>query len=197
MRRGFQMLKYLYFLSILLLIGCGKNNQDSSVVEQSGPTPNFENESITNSSEYGSNESIKEYLANIEPLIKGYSQIQSEIYSARGSSGVFTGKNLGQKTKEQKPALVEVSDKLEEIEPPPLISPFHNEFKRLLALRISAFDAAINAAQLEEASGDTAGFIEVTERFALSDKQIVKLNDQMQKIRKALRPNEEKNLATP
>ncbi|MEE3234545.1 MAG: hypothetical protein VX294_10290 [Candidatus Latescibacterota bacterium] len=191
------MLKYLYFLSILLLIGCGKNNQDSSVVEQSGPTPNFENESITNSSEYGSNESIKEYLANIEPLIKGYSQIQSEIYSARGSSGVFTGKNLGQKTKEQKPALVEVSDKLEEIEPPPLISPFHNEFKRLLALRISAFDAAIKAAQLEEASGDTAGFIEVTEKFALSDKQIAKLNDQMQKIRKALRPNEEKNLATP
>lgn len=191
------MLKYLYFLSILLLIGCGKNNQDSSVVEQSGPTPNFENESITNSSEYGSNESIKEYLANIEPLIKGYSQIQSEIYSARGSSGVFTGKNLGQKTKEQKPALVEVSDKLEEIEPPPLISPFHNEFKRLLALRISAFDAAIKAAQLEEASGDTAGFIEVTEKFDLSDKQIFILNDQMQKIRNALRPNEENNLATP
>jgi hypothetical protein len=192
------MLKYLgYLLIFVFQISCGNNNENSNNVQQNGPTPNFVDESDKNSGSYGTKESIEEYLNKIEPLIKKYSQIQNEIYTAMGSSGVFTGSNLARKTKEQKPALLEVSNKLEIIDPPPLIAPFHNDFKRLLALRISAFDAAVQAHELEKTTGDTSAFTEVTNKFALSEEQIVKLNDQMLKINESLFPNKENKIATP
>jgi len=192
------MFKYLSYLLIFFLhISCGNNNENSNTVQQKGPTPNFVEESDKNSGPYGTKESIEEYLNKIEPLIKKYSQIQNEIYTAMGSSGVFTGGNLARKTKEQKPALLEVSNKLEIIDPPPLITPFHNDFKRLLVLRISAFDAAIQAHELEKTTGDTSAFTEVTNKFALSEEQIVKLNDQMLKINESLFQNKDNKIATP
>ena len=192
------MLKHLVYLLIFFLqISCGNNNENSNTVQQNGPTPNFVDESDKNSGSYGPKESIEEYLKKIEPLIKEYSQIQNEIYTAMGSSGVFTGSNLARKTKEEKPALLEVSNKLEIIDPPPLIAPFHNDFKRLLVLRISAFDAAIQAHELEKTTGDTSAFTEVTNKFALSEEQIVKLNDQMLKINESIFSNKENKIATP
>ena len=188
----------ILILIILNQINCSENKPDSNVGEQSGPTPNFVDGSSSDSGVYGSKVEIEEYLNKIDPLIKRYGQIQAEIYSVMGSSGVFTGSNLGRKTKEQKPALLEVSSNLNTIEPPPLISPFHDDFKHLLVLRIDAFDAAIRAQEMENTSGDTSAFKDVTEKFALSDKQIVKLNDQIKKITDTLTPNSEKQkLASP
>tara|TARA_B100000579_G_scaffold398928_1_gene379508 strand:- start:327 stop:905 length:579 start_codon:yes stop_codon:yes gene_type:complete len=192
------MSKYLLPLLVFFLsISCGNKNEKSDIVVQKGSTPNFVDDSDKNSGSYGTRESIEEYLNKIEPLIKRYSQIQNEIYSAMGSSGVFTGRNLAIKTKEQKPALLEVANKLQMIDSPPLIAPFHKDFKHLLVLRISAFDAAIRAHELENTTGDTSAFTEVTNKFALSEEQIVKLNDQMLKINESLLPKKENKIATP
>ena len=188
----------ILLLLILTHINCSENKPDSNVVEKNGPTPNFVDDSDFDSGVYGSRVEIEEYLNKIDPLIKRYGQIQAEIYSVMGSSGVFTGSNLGRKTKEQKPALLEVSNELNTIVPPPLISPFHDDFKHLLVLRIDAFDAAIRAQEMENTSGDTSAFKDVTDKFSLSDKQIIKLNDQIKKITDSMTPNSEKEkLATP
>lgn len=193
----------MYKYTILLLIvvnqiNCSEKKTDSNVGQQSGSAPNFVDGSSSDSGIYGSKVEIEDYLNKIDPLIKRYGEIQAEIYSVMGSSGVFTGSNLGRKTKEQKPALLDVSSKLNTIVPPPLISPFHDDFKHLLALRIDAFDAAIRAHEMENTSGDTSAFEDVTEKFALSDKQIVKLNDQIKKITDTLTPNSEKQkIASP
>ena len=192
------MVNYILFMSVLLFqISCGNNNQDSSNVTQKGPAPNFANKSDLDSTEYGNTEQIKEYLRKIDPLIVEYSQIQSKIYTVMGSSGVFTGSNLGQITKAQKPALLKLSSNLSDIEPPPLIAPFHSDFVHLLDLRISAFDSAIQAREMEDASGDTSVFHEVRKKFALSEKQIIKLNKQMQEINESLVSSEENRITVP
>lgn len=192
------MKNYVLFVLVLLFqISCGGNNQDSSKVAQKGPSPNFAAKSKLDSSVFGNSVKIKEYLRKIDPLIVEYSQIQSKIYGVMGSSGVFTGRNLGQITKDQKPRLLELSEKLEAIEPPPLIAPFHNDFAHLLVLRLSAFDAAIQALEIEDASGDTSAFSEVSLKFALSEEQIVKLNQQMQEINESLLSIEQNRIATP
>ena len=192
------MKKNILLMSVLVFqISCGENNQDSSKVTQKGPSPNFSAKSKLDSSVFGNTEKIKEYLRKIDPLIVEYSQIQSKIYGAMGSSGVFTGRNLGQITKDQKPRLIKLSEKLDSIEPPPLIAPFHSDFVQLLILRLSAFDAAIQASELENATGDTSVFSEVSKKFALSEEQIVKLNEQMQEINESLLSNDENRIATP
>ncbi|MEE3040443.1 MAG: hypothetical protein VX948_06255, partial [Candidatus Latescibacterota bacterium] len=156
--------------------------QDGVCVEMCDDTP------------YGSAADVEKYVAQIAPYVQQISQLQSQYETAlaaqQGDSNDRrgTGRNLANKAEEVGPELRTLQTTFDTVEPPAALAPFHRDIRKLIALRLSAYDKIIDGWADEKAGGDRhkAIYGDVERAQDEANQLILALNAQMQKIQTAL-----------
>ena len=97
---------------------------------------------------FGSAADVSGYLSAVGPFIQRIGAIQVAVDEVLGSSGRGTGKNLAPAATIAKDQLNTVLEKVSAVSPPPLLAPFHRDMKKLIALRLEAYDATITGWEL-------------------------------------------------
>ena len=196
--KGKDKLSLLSLVSILFLVSCGNQDGDK-IPEQKAASPKVqaEEESSISSTPYGTKEDIEQYLNQINPHVQEVGRIQLLVDKNIGSSGRATGSNLAPTMKSVKPNLEAILDTLSNINPPPLLSSFHGDFKKLVALRISAYDTTIRGFNVEKETGDLSLYEEAEAQLDEANKLIVQLNGEMGKIMQSLSTASTQQTASP
>ena len=172
------------FCVAALLTACGQTSKDE---ETSGTT-------TTNETPYGSAADVEKYVAQIAPYVQQISQLQSQyetaLASQQGDSNDRrgTGRNLANKAEEVRPELRTLQTTFDTVEPPAALAPFHRDIRKLIALRLSAYDKTIDGWADENAGGDRhkAIYGDVERAQDEANQLILALIAQMQKIQTAL-----------
>jgi len=164
---------------VLLLVACGQ--QDGEEKEPSPSTP------------FGSQDAVQAYLAQIDPFINEIGQIHARWEEALGSRGEGTlerqgtGRNLAATAAKVEPEMKQLLARVDEIEPPPLLVPFHRDTRKLVVLRLEAYAATQEGWQAESEERDFQAAYEVAQnKVREANEHIHSLNRQMQQIRQAL-----------
>jgi hypothetical protein len=136
---------------------------------------------------YGNSQAVSNYLVEINPYVKSISELQAEIdQNAVGSTGKATGTNLAQAIKTAKPKLQALYNRFNQLEPPPLLAGMHRDIKKLMELRLEAYDLTIKGRTREEVDMDLSLYDEAQIRFQEANQQILALNAQMKKVNQSL-----------
>ena len=188
----------LFLLSpILILLACGNQNGEK-IPEQKVASPKVQIEEKNEySTPYGTKAEIETYLNRINPHVQEVGRIQLLVDKNIGSSGRATGSNLAPVMQGIKPSLEVVLDTLSGVNPPPLLSSFHNNFKKLVTLRIVAYDTTIRGYELEQETGDLSLYEEAEANLDEANKLIVLLNAEMGKIMESLASLPTQQTASP
>ena len=170
---------YLFILCIAtMLLACAKEE------EKTTPPAQLPTKSETT---YGNSKAVTNYLVQVNPFIKSISQLQMDIdKKAVGSSGKATGSNLAKAMKTAKPQLQGLYDKFNQLEPPPLLTGMHKDIKKLMELRLEAYDLTIKGLVLEEQDKDLSLYDEAQIKLQEANQQILALNAQMKKVNQSL-----------
>lgn len=191
------MLPLLSLVPILFLLSCGNQDGDK-IPEQKAASPKVQAAgSSISASPYGTKEDIEQYLNLINPHVQEVGRIQLLVDKNIGSSGRATGSNLAPTMKSVKPTLEAILDTLSNLNPPPLLSSFHGDFKKLVALRISAYDTTIRGYSVEKETGDLSLYQEAEAQLDEANKLIVQLNGEMGKIMQSLSTASTQQTASP
>lgn len=154
-------------------------------------------EGRTSFTPYGTKTKIETYLNRINPHVQEVGRIQLSVDKNIGSSGRATGSNLAPVMKRLKPNLEAILDTLSGLNPPPLLSSFHGTFKKLITLRIAAYDTIIKGHKIEKETGDLSLYEQAEAQLDEANKLIVLLNGEMSKIMESLEPSSSQQTATP
>ena len=195
--------KKTYFLTIFslslffTLLACGSPD-DGKIPEQKAASPKVQVEGgSTSSTPYGTKTEIEAYLNRINPRVQEVGRIQLSVDKNIGASGRATGSNLAPIMKSLKPNLEAILDTLSGLNPPPLLSSFHDNFKKLVTLRIAAYDTVIRGYKIEEETGDLSLYEQAEAQLDQANKLIVLLNGDMGKIMKSLASSSNKQTVSP
>ncbi len=136
---------------------------------------------------YGSTEEINRYLGTIDPFIHRIGTIQATVDDGLGSSGKGTGENLAPAASDARELLNQLFAELDAVEPPSLLAPFHRDIKKLISLRLAAYEATIDGWELEQDGGDfRSHYDDAQNKYQEANEVIVGLNGEMAKIHKAV-----------
>ena len=192
-----------YFLTIFslwlsfTLFACG-NQDGEKIPEQKAASPKIQvEEGNTSSTPYGTKAEIETYLNRINPHVQEVGRIQLSVDKHIGTSGRATGSNLAPIMKGLKPNLEAILDTLSVLNPPPLLSSFHGNFKKLVTLRIAAYDTVIRGYKIEKETGDLSIYEQAEAQLDEANKIIGLLNGEMGKIMKSLESSSNKQTASP
>ena len=132
---------------------------------------------------YGTAAEIREYRRQLEPVIVEVNDIEMEVYrTAVGSSGQATAANLAAAFERLRPRLQAVLEAVGQIEPPPLLGPLHQNIRRLIVLRLEAFDTL-----LEGWSAANEDLYQVAEdRLSQANALIPELNEELESLDMAM-----------
>ena len=188
----------LFSLSpILIFFSCG-NQDGGKIPEQKAASPKAQiEEERASSTPYGTKAEIESYLNRINPHVQEVGRIQLLVDKNIGSSGQATGSNLAPVMKSIKPNLEAILDTLSSVNPPPLLSSFHGNFKKLVTLRIAAYDTTIRGYELEKETGDLSLYEKAEANLDEANKLIVLLNEEMGKIMEFLASSSTQQTASP
>ena len=185
------------FSPILIFFSCG-NQDGGKIPEQKAASPKVQiQEEPVSSTPYGSKVEIESYLNRINPHVQEVGRIQLLVDKNIGSSGRATGSNLAPVMKGIKPDLEAILDTLSSINPPPLLASFHGNFKKLVTLRIAAYDTIIRGYELEQKTGDLSLYEKAETNLDEANKLIVLLNEEMGKIMESLASSSTQQTASP
>ncbi len=156
--------KYIALSLLVLMWGCGDD-------EEGAETP------------YGSVEEVWVYRERINPLIDEINAIEMEVQeTAVGALGQATADNIAAACERLCQRLRAVLEELEAIEPPALLAPLHGEVRRVVLLRLEAYDAVLAAlGDLDEAL-----FAEAVEKLNQANVLAAQLNEDLQEVDQTL-----------
>ena len=195
--KGIDKLYLISLVPIAFLLSCGNQDGDK-IPEQKAASPNVQaEESGISATSYGTKRDIEQYLNQINPHVQEVGRIQLLVDKNIGSSGRATGSNLAPTMTNVKPNLEAILDTLSNINAPPLLSSFHGDFKKLVALRISAYDTTIRGYSVEKETGDLSLYEEAEAQLKEANKLIVQLNGEMGKIMQSLSTTSTQQTASP
>ncbi len=167
-------------LFALFATACGKTDEKASA-ETQPPTVD-----MTAATAYGSVAEVSAYLQTINPHITTFSKLQQEYEEALASTKQGnadrrgTGRNLAAAVR---PGLQSVLEELDNIEPPPLLAPFHRDTRKMLVTRIDALARTIEGWEVEQAEGDFEAIYQDAEtKYESANQLILQLNRQMDSI---------------
>lgn len=175
LRRAILITTSLLAATIFTACGPGDDDQDSQPQAEQPATA------------YGSTEEVNEYLGAIDPFIQRIGTIQATVDHVLGSSGKGTGENLAPAASDARELLNRLLEEFYAVNPPPLLSPFHRDIKKLITLRLGAYAATIDGWELEQDGGEfRRHYDEAQSNYKEANEVIVGLNGEMAKIHKAL-----------
>lgn len=119
--------------ALLAVTGCGNDGDEQK-------TP------------YGNAAKVRAYRDRIDAIVEAVNAIQDEMEQiAVGSTGQATGENLAAAAVRLKPQLLATLDLLDGIDPPARLADLHAEMRRLIQLRLEAFDQVSAGWEVEQA----------------------------------------------
>ena len=102
---------------------------------------------------YGSAAKVRAYRDQIDAIVEAVNAVQDEMErTAVGSTDRATGENLAAAAVVLKPQLQATLELLERIDPPARLAELHAEMRRLIQLRLEAFDQVSQGWEVEQAS---------------------------------------------
>ena len=142
---------------------------------------------------YGSLQEVETYLKKIDPFIQNIGKIHQQYELGLAAAGAGsevrrgTGQNLAEAAEAVRPLLRKLLREFEDIEPPPLLAPFHRDTKQLIVARLDAYGATISGWDAEQLSGDFSAMYQRAEAdLKKANTLILRLNSEMQKINAAV-----------
>ena len=161
--------RFLILAALAGLVGCGDDLKSA------------------NQTLYGNAAEVGAYRRQVEPVITAVNDIEMEWQStAVGASGEATAANLATAFERLKPRLLQALEDFERIEAPPLLAPLHRDIRRLIILRLEAFDALLAGwNDADEAAAEV--LYEAAEgKLRLANELIPRLNRELQQVDMAL-----------
>ena len=170
----------------LLLTACGQSTPDQETSQNEEPTT----PAVTGTTAFGSVADVEAYLQWIGPHVQKISQLQTVYESGLASAkdGIAdrrgTGRNLAARAKEAQPELQELLRSFDAQQPPALLAPFHRDVRKLITLRIDAYNQTIAGWAAEEAGtgGHEKIYSEVESTLAQANQLIQSLIEQQMQI---------------
>ncbi len=151
----------------LLLAACGQEPEQTQP-DQSGETEAQKTQSKQTQSKqtrskqtgadetpYGSLQEVEDYLRVVSPFIQEIVAVQQQYEQGLASAGSNpgsrrgTGENLADTAAAIRPRLLNLLDEFGNLEPPPLLAPFHRDTKQLIVARLDAYGATISGWEAE------------------------------------------------
>lgn len=146
----------------LLLAACGQEPEQTQP-DQSGETEAQKTQSKQTRSKqtgadetpYGSLQEVEDYLRVVSPFIQEIVAVQQQYEQGLASPGSNpgsrrgTGENLADTAAAIRPRLLNLLDEFGNLEPPPLLAPFHRDTKQLIVARLDAYGATISGWEAE------------------------------------------------
>ena len=167
---------------LALILACGPGQDESQKI----PQPVTAETAPATQTSYGNAERVRNYLESINPFIQEVGKIQLEIDKMVGSSGQATGKNLAQAMEIALPRLEQAIEDFGKISPPPLLSPLHNDIKKLMVLRLTGYEITIRGWTREQKDGSEDAYSEAEGKLHEANQLIGTLNQEMAKVFQAL-----------
>jgi hypothetical protein len=124
-----------FLLLVLAALSCGRKPEEKPPAAATTP--------------YGSPQEVADFLNRVDPLVAQLNAIHQELYQQVGTSGKATGANLAPAMEKGRPRLAEILAQLENLAPPPLLAPFHEQVKKVVGLRLDAYAQTLEGWRLE------------------------------------------------
>lgn len=162
------------------LSACGGGEDEEAAQSKSASTAD---------TPFGSVEAVTTYLVAIDPFVREISAIQADLEQRGvGSTGSAAAANLAPAAADAETSLKAILADFEELTPPPLLSPFHRDTKKLILLRLEAYRAAIEGFDVQQAGSDEFDtyYADAEEKFRQANALIGELNTDMQNITAAV-----------
>ena len=159
-----------FILAVLAgLVGCGGDGKGA------------------NETPYGSAAEVGAYRRQVEPVITAVNDIEMDWQgTAVGASGEATAANLARAFERLKPRLLQALEDFEHIEAPPLLAPLHRDIRRLIILRLEAFDALLAGWNGADEAAAEVLYEAVEEKLRLANELVPRLNRELQQVDMAL-----------
>ena len=169
----------IFFLALLLIAAIGCGSGDDQVAQDAS-----KQESTVTS--YGTLEEVSGYLRSVNPYIRTVGELQVEVDKVVGTSGKATGQNLAVVMEAVRPRLKTALEQFEKIQPPPLLAPLHRDIKKLMLVRLEAYDITLKGWQAEQATEDTTIYKDAESKLAAANQMIEQLNQDLREINSAI-----------
>jgi hypothetical protein len=160
---------------ILLLAACGTKSEHPADTPAATPTP-------APSTPFGSVADIRAYLTEIDPYIRQVSQLQAQVEQQIGSSGKVTSQNLAAAAAAAAPPLRAAIDRFQQLRPPALLAPVHEEISQLMVSRLDAYTQAVEGWKREQQNGDTTWQRGVEAQLQRANELIARINPELQQL---------------
>ena len=135
---------------------------------------------------FGEAQEVTDYLTEINPHVRGVSEIQQQIDQRVGSAGQATGQNLAAVMQELQPELEKHQEALKNLNAPPQLAGMHADILHLVSLRLEAYSTTVKGWETEQETGDLSLYTKAQDHLNEANTLIVALNQQMQKVNSAL-----------
>ena len=167
---------------LVFVLACGSGQEESQTIPQPVPAET----APATQTPYGNTDRVQIYLESINPFVQEVGKIQLEIDKMVGSSGQATGKNLAEAMEIAMPRLRQAITDFDKISPPPLLSPLHNDIKKLMVLRLTGYETTIRGWAREQQDGSVEAYSEAEGNLREANQLIGTLNQEMAKVFHAL-----------
>jgi len=143
---------------------------------------------------YGSAEEVRAYREQINQVIDEVNAVEQEVQeTAVGSTGRATGENLAAAYERVLPRLQAVLETLDQIRPPPRLARLHRDIRRLVLLRLEAYNTVIEGWNVEQARSFAAAepiYEQAEVKLKEANILIAQINEEIGKMEAALAETE-------
>lgn len=169
--------------ALCFILGCSSGQEADQPIPQPVPAESAQ----TVETPYGDFGQVQGYLNSINPFIQEVGKIHLEVNKAVGTSGQATTANLALAMGKGLPRLKAAIGQFEKIAPPLLLAPLHADIKKLMVLRLNAYEATINNWNIEQQGVLDSGLVAKVENTLREANELIrKLNEQMSQVNLAM-----------
>jgi hypothetical protein len=169
--------------ALCFILGCSSGQEADQPIPQPVPAESAQ----TVETPYGDLGQVQGYLNSINPFIQEVGKIHLEVNKAVGTSGQATTANLALAMGKGLPRLKAAIGQFEKIAAPLLLAPLHADIKRLMVLRLNAYEATINNWNIEQQGVLDSGLVVKVENTLREANELIrKLNEQMSQVNLAM-----------
>ena len=139
---------------------------------------------------YGKAAKVRAYRDQVDAIVQAVNAVQDEMERAAvGSTGRATGENLATAVVRLGPQLQAALERLDSIEPPERLAGLHAEMRRLIQLRLEAFDQVVEGWEVEQTNsfaGAEPFYDQAESKLGEASALASRVNEELEKVDIAL-----------